>query len=402
LGGLKNGLLRPAYQVGIAGIVNIVPSPAARKHTRIEANNLSSLLILLGYHICIIGINMLPKIKFSKDGVLFGAALIAIFFLVFGITYLSLKISNVFVKKDLNPTTNLYTNTAPEPIDATKGVFNILLLGYGGSGHSGGGLTDSLIVFHIDTNTKKYALISIPRDLWTQANRKINAEASVNGFQSVGPALQAITGLPIENFISVDFTNYSKIINNLGGISVEVPNAFTDSFYPIPGLENETCGFTENEINEFKAKYSGFELEKQFTCRYEKISYNQGPAVLTGSEALKFVRSRHGDSDFGRSKRQFAVIAGIAKKLISLKSVGKLDSTIDALSNMIKTDLTMGKIKSLIEIFGDLTPYSKTEVQLTTDNVLNESKSSDGQYILIPKAGMFNFTDIKSYISQNI
>jgi hypothetical protein len=33
---------------------------------------------------------------------------------------------------------------------------------------------------------------------------------------------------------------------------------------------------------------------------------------------------------------------------------------------------------------------------------LNEGKSADGAYILYPKAGMLNFTDIKSYISQNI
>lgn len=345
---------------------------------------------------------MFSKIKFSKQNILFATALVGIFILGFGITYFSLKASKILVGKNSNPVTNFYTNAAPEVIDNTKGVFNILLLGYGGNGHSGGGLTDSIIIFHINTNTKKYALISIPRDLWTQASRKINAEASVNGFPSVGPALQAITGLPIDNFVSVDFSNYSKVIDNLGGVDVEVPNAFTDSFYPIPGLENETCGFTENEINEFKTKYSGFELEKQFTCRYEKISYNQGPATLTGSEALKFVRSRHGDSDFGRSKRQFAVLAGIAKKLISLKSLGKLDSTIDVLSGMVKADLSMGKIKSLIEIFGDPTTYSRTEIQLTTENVLNEGKSSDGQYILIPKAGMFNFTDIKNYISQNI
>ena len=345
---------------------------------------------------------MFSKIRFSRPNVLFAVALVAIFFLGFGVTYFSLKVSKIFVKKDLNPVTNFYTNAAPEVIDNTEGVFNILLLGYGGGRHSGGGLTDSIIILHIDTNTKKYALISIPRDLWTQAGRKINAEASVNGFQSVGPALQAITGLPVDNFISVDFTNYSRVIDNLGGIDVDVPNAFTDSFYPITGLENETCGFTENEINEFKAKYSGFELERQFTCRYEKISYSQGPATLSGSEALKFVRSRHGDSDFGRSKRQFAVLAGISKKLISLRSLGKLDSTIDSLSGMVKTDLSMGKIKSLIEIFGDPSAYSRTEIQLTTENVLNEGKSSDGQYILMPKAGMFNFTDIKSYISQNI
>jgi anionic cell wall polymer biosynthesis LytR-Cps2A-Psr (LCP) family protein len=117
---------------------------------------------------------------------------------------------------------------------------------------------------------------------------------------------------------------------------------------------------------------------------------------------LKFVRSRHGDSDFGRSARQFAVLAGIKDKLISLKSLNKLDSTIDLFFKMIRTDLSIGNIKSLIETFGNTSTYTKNEIRLTTENVLSEGKSSDGQYILIPKAGSFNFSEIKSFINSNI
>lgn len=334
-----------------------------------------------------------------------GLLCLGVFVLGFVLSYLSLTFSKIFVKKTdvaATPTPVSYTKAVPEILTNPKGVFNILLLGYGGGGHSGGSLTDSIIVAHIDTNTKKYALVSIPRDLWVQGNRKINAEGSANGFQNVSSTIQNVTGLPVDNFVSVDFANFSKIIDNLGGVEIEVPNAFTDSFYPVPGLENETCGVTAEQINEFKSKFSGFELEKQFTCRYEKISYAKGPATLNGTEALKFVRSRHGDSDFGRSARQFAVLVGIGNKLVSLKSLNKLDSTIDLFSKMVRTDLTAGKIKSLIEAFGDTSSYTKNEIQLTTENVLNEGKSSDGQYILIPKAGNFNFSEIKSYISQNI
>ena len=311
----------------------------------------------------------------------------------------------MFVKKQVSSATPKpisYTKSTPEPLKNPDGVFNVLLLGYGGTAHSGGGLTDSIIVVHIDTNSKKYALISIPRDLWVTGNRKINSEGSVNGFENVGSTVQSVTGLFIDNFVSVDFTNFSKIIDNLDGVSVEVPAAFTDSFYPVPGLENETCGITEQQINEFKSKYSGFELEKQFTCRYEKISYDKGPANLNGTEALKFVRSRHGDSDFGRSARQFAILVGIKNKLVSLKSIGKLDSTIDLLSKMVRTNLTAGKIKSMIAAFGETSSYTKSEIRLTTENVLNEGKSSDGQYILTPKAGNLNFTEIKSFINSGI
>jgi len=329
--------------------------------------------------------------------------LFAVFVLGFVVTYFSFKFSKIFerraVSQDLS---NAYTNVAPEPVNSNEGIYNVLLLGYGGSGHSGGGLTDSIIVLHIDTNTKKYLLVSIPRDLWINGNRKINAAASVNGYQSTSAAVHSVTGLSIDNYVAVNFSNYSKMIDNLGGVEVNVPTAFTDSFYPVPGLENETCGITEDQINAFKAKYSGFELEKQFTCRYETISYKVGPAKLDGTSALKFVRSRHADSDFARSARQFAILAGIKNKLIGLKSLNKLDSTIGTLSEMVKTDLTLGKIKTLIEMFGETSAYTGTEIHLTTENLLNEGKSKEGAYILYPKAGNLNFTDIKNYISGHI
>jgi len=56
----------------------------------------------------------------------------------------------------------------------------------------------------------------------------------------------------------------------------------------------------------------------------------------------------------------------------------------------------------LLTVFGDPGKYKITQIQLTTDNVLNESKSLDGQYILVPKTGMFDFSGVKDYINSNI
>jgi polyisoprenyl-teichoic acid--peptidoglycan teichoic acid transferase len=330
-----------------------------------------------------------------KENLLFALLLLGVFVFGFTATYFTLKFSKLFVPKGLSVQEENTPIPIGTPMDVTpqKGVFNILLLGTGGTGHSGGGLTDSIIVVHVDTNKKTSALISIPRDLWVPGNRKINAEASVNGIQNVGSVVKNVTGLPINYYVAIDFDKFIKMINDLGGIEVTVPKTFSDDFYPVKGLENETCGFTADEINSFKAKYSGFELEKQFACRYERIHFDKGPAELNGETALKFVRSRHGDSDFGRSARQFAILKGIAKKSISGK-------TIDSLSKLIRTDLNLATIKSLIEVFGDPGAYKVTEIQLTTENVLNEGKSGDGAYILTPKAGNFNFSGIRSYISS--
>ena len=335
--------------------------------------------------------------------VLLGLLFLGIFVFGFLATYLTLTFSKIFIKKaPSSPTPIPYSQASPEPLTNPKGVFNLLFLGYGGVGHDGSLLTDSMIIVHVDTNTGKAALISVPRDLWIPGNRKINSEGSTNGFQNVGPLIQSVTGQHIDYFVSVDFGGFTKIIDDLGGVTIQVPQTFDDPYYPITGQENNTCGFTPDQVNALKAKYSGTVLEEQFPCRFEHLHFDKGPATLDGTTALKFVRSRHGDSDFGRSLRQFAVLIGIENKLISDKSVGKLDDTINTLSNIVRTDLNAGTIKSLLTVFGDPSKYTITQIQLTTTNVLIETKSSDGQDILVPKAGNFNFSGIKSYISSQL
>lgn len=298
-----------------------------------------------------------------------------------------------------------FSKATPAPINNNNketGVYNALLLGYGGGNHDGALLTDSMVVIRVNTNTHKATLISIPRDLWVPGNQKINA-AGITGFQNSKPVVQEVTGLAINYYVSIDFTRFVSLIDNLGGLTVTVPQTFDDPFYPIIGQENNTCGFSNDQINAFKAKYNGFDLERQFTCRYEHIHFDGGTKVnLDGATALKFVRSRHGDSDFGRSLRQFAVLEGISSKLITLRSMNKIDATISSLFSMVQTDLDLGTIKSLMQVFGDTGLYKINHIQLTSDNVLNNGTSSDGQFILTPKSGNFDYQSIKDYINQNL
>lgn len=343
-------------------------------------------------------------LNFFKQNIRLIGVLLAVFVFGFNVTYFGLKTFTNTKGITIIPTPNPYSQASPAPLNnASKedGVYNILLLGYGGAGHAGSNLTDSIIVIHIDVNTKKLTFISIPRDLWVTGSHKINT-SGIAGFKNTGPVVQNVTGLPINYYIAVDFGGFSKIIDNLGGITVQVPATFDDPFYPITGEENNTCGKTEAEINALKAKYSDYSLETQFTCRYEHLHFGKGPATLDGATALKFVRSRHGDSDFGRSLRQFAVLTGISKKLISLQTMQKFDEIVATLMQIVKTDLNSGIVKTLIQVTGDPGGYKLSQIQLNTDNVLSSSTSRDGQYILIPKSGNFQFDGIKGYIKQNI
>lgn len=341
--------------------------------------------------------------KFVKAELLTWAViLIGVFFIGLASSYFGLTLLK---KSGPLPTSKpSFSNVTPAPINKNnpeQGVYNVLFLGYGGGNHEGTLLTDSIIVIHVDTNTHKATMISIPRDLWVPGNQKVNA-AGITGFQNSKPVVQAVTGLPMNYYVSIDFAGFSKLVDDLGGITVNVPKTFDDPFYPIIGQENNVCGFTEAQINDFKAKFSGFELERQFTCRYEHLHYDVGQANLDGTAALKFVRSRHGDSDFGRSLRQFAVLQGIGNKLISLRSLNKLDTTINNLYDIVRSDLDLGTIKSLLQVFGDPNMYKINQIQLTTENVLNEGFASDGEYILTPKAGNFNYQGVKNYINSQL
>lgn len=344
---------------------------------------------------------------FSRQNLILGLTLLTVFVIGFFATYSVLTYTKAFAKKTSSipapsgSSAPISFGPAPE-IKKEQGVYNTVFLGYGGAGHEGSLLTDSIIVIHVNTNSKTAALISIPRDLWVNGNHKINAEASINGFQNEGGVIKNVTGLPVDYFVAVDFSGFTKIIDNLGGITVQVPKTFDDPYFPIPGLENETCGKTADEIAALKAKYTDYQLEIQFTCRWERLHFDKGPANLDGITALKFVRSRHGDSDFGRSERQFAVLKGILTKLLSLQAFDKTSSTIDTLLKIIKTNLNITGIRTLIDVVGPASNYKTNEIHLTIDNVLSEGKSAQGAYILFPKAGMLNFNDIKSFINSGI
>ena len=266
---------------------------------------------------------------------------------------------------------------------ANANIINILLLGHGGNGHSGGGLMDSIIAVSVNKTDKKVGLISIPRDLWFSGH-KINSDPSVKD------AVTDITGLPISNFISIDFNSFIEMIDSMGGITVNTKKEYTDNFYPVRGLENELCGMSPEDVVQAHAKYSGFELEKQFRFRYETISYSVGLHQMSGEEALKYVRSRHGDGDFGRSRRQFEVLKAILQKANA--------KDVDNVFDFVDTDLTIDKINKMLVDIGNPLEYSIFSLGLTDENVLTSSKSSAGAYILVPKEGQ----KIKEYIKNNL
>lgn len=271
---------------------------------------------------------------------------------------------------------------------------NILLLGMGGENHDGGYLADTIILVSLKPSTKQAAMISIPRDLTVPTEggawRKVNsihataeAKAAGTGGEAMMASLSSTLGVEINYFVRVDFEGFVKIIDELGGVTVNVENTIDDYSYPIKGREDNP----------------------DYYSRFEHLHIDAGEQHMDGSLALKYARSRHAagisGSDFDRARRQQIIIEAVKDKLLSRNTLlkpGMLSRIISELNKNIKTNFD---IWELIKLWNDYKNIDRSMIinQVLSDgpnNYLMASRGENGAYILIPKTG--NFNDIQAFV----
>lgn len=328
------------------------------------------------------------------------------------------------------PLSTITIAPTPSPTPDPLSPKNILLLGYGGGNHEGGLLTDTIVIAHIDPKTREVILISVPRDLWVPlplvpngtVYKKINASyaegfnnraypdrptqyTGKNGGANLAAyAATAISGLPIDGYVAVSFEGFKNVIHSLGTISVQVPYTFEDKFYPIEGKETDMCGIADDQLKLIEATVSGELVQQYFTCRFETIKFEKGIQNMDADTALKFVRSRHSEThpgDFYRSMRQQALIRGVISQLKTIGGIIKIPVIFSQIATFISTDISVTQLLDVMHRYNDPLNFQIQKLSLTTDNVLKESISDDGQYILTPKDGT-EFELVKRYIQSQI
>ena len=287
------------------------------------------------------------------------------------------QLSHLLTKKD-------------EAIKGEDSRINVLLLGIGGAGHEGAYLTDTIILASLKPSTNQVALISIPRDLaveipgydWRKINNALAFGREMNypggGENLTVKMVEDVTGLPIQYYGLVDFSGFEQVIDGLGGINIYVDKSFTDYEYPT------------------------------LNYGYQTISFKQGQQKMNGDQALKYVRSRHGNngegSDFARAKRQQKVLAALKDKIFSFGSLinpTKISQAISTLGNHTKTNMEIWEMLRLSKLAQGVNgDQIITEVlDNGPDGPLKSEVGLNGAYILVPKAG--NFSEIQ-YLAKNI
>ncbi|NTU46092.1 LCP family protein [Candidatus Roizmanbacteria bacterium] len=368
------------------------------------------------------------------------------FILVCIVVFIAFRVVRFYqhITKGSNTVNSAHTATKEQ-----KTTYNILFMGYGGAGHDGAYLTDTLMIAHVDTKKNEALLVSIPRDLWVKLPTKSGADffSKINSVYQMGlypktypdvnigqdkgtdalkSVVSEVTGITIDNTIGLDFGGFKKSIDVLGGVDVNVEKTFDDYEYPVDGKENDLCGkeaefaqvekfmkpgYSEDEKKQlFKDKP---ELETffnaitqdpavAFPCRYEHLHFNKGITHMDGTTALKYARSRHSlqdGTDFGRAARQQRVIEAVRDKILAVGFIPKILSLLDTIQDHITMDIGLAQLEQFISEAKDMGKYKINHLVLSDQNFLKNSYSDYGGYILIPRQGIGEWSTIHTSVA---
>ncbi len=257
---------------------------------------------------------------------------------------------------------------------------NFAFYGYGGPGHDGAYLTDSIMVVSVQprpSGPPAVAEISVPRDWYVpiqlgKGNKtagRIN-EAYSDGFSGRGPlaasdpaagaavanpTLEHLLGIHIDHWVGIDFQAFRASVDAVGGVDINVPDTFTDYQYPA-GECNGQAG--QN-------------------CKFMTVHFNAGLQHMNGTTALEFSRSRHSNdnnegTDFARSRRQQLVVAALKQKVVSLGGLGSLPDLLNSLGDNVVTDLHVNDLEALYSLLKDVDTKSILHVSFDDTNFLYE------------------------------
>ena len=177
---------------------------------------------------------------------------------------------------------------------------------------------DTIILARVDPKNKKITLISIPRDtmvdMGADGKQKINAAYSLGGAANMVKVVSKFANVNISHYAEVDFESFTKIVDSIGGVDVNLPQPVKD------------------------VQYAGIDLPA-------------GEQTLNGEQALGLSRSRHayddyGGGDFYRAANQRMILMAIAKKVLKLDPAA-MASAVSQIADSVTTDMSVTDIVGL-------------------------------------------------------
>jgi polyisoprenyl-teichoic acid--peptidoglycan teichoic acid transferase len=251
-----------------------------------------------------------------------------------------------------------------------KQRFTVLVLGLDKRpGEIGTGFrTDTMILLSIDPATKTIGMLSIPRDLYVPIPgesdmQKINSAYVLgelrqpgNGPKVVAQTIQYNFGIPVNRYVVVSFDAVIGLVDAVGGIDLNVPQAIDDPEYP------------------------------DMNFGFDPLYIPTGMVHMDGQLALKYARTRHTGTDYDRANRQQQVIMAIRQKALKgdvlPQLVGQAPALWDKLSKGVITDFTFDQALSLGWYLKDI-PVGSIK-RATIEDKYIQATQYNGETVLTP------------------
>lgn len=199
--------------------------------------------------------------------------------------------------------------------DLDEAWVNILLLGTDtGNIQLNYGRTDTMIIMSVNRETGKVLLSSLVRDMYVKMPQ-MNYSAKINAANAFGGPLLAVKavnetfGLNIRSYVSINFNGFTRVIDSLGGVNLVLS----------PG----EAGIL-------------------------KLPSSEEPQLLTGTQALDYVRIRSLDSNFGRNERQRKLLSSMFNKMLTGSDLSAAMAALTESLQHMATNLSINDLMTLV------------------------------------------------------
>ncbi|MBD5540643.1 MAG: LCP family protein [Lachnospiraceae bacterium] len=243
-----------------------------------------------------------------------------------------------------------------EELMGNKKVFNILLIGCDAREEGGRGRADSIILISINKESEQLIATSIMRDIYVEipghGNDRINAAYAYGGADLLVETVEKNFKIQIDRYASVDFFVFMDIVDQMGGVELEISDE-----------EFLVANAYINELNEL--------LDEPYGTDWLP---GGGPHLLNGKQALGYSRIRYvGDADFERTKRQRAVLEQIFNKVKDYNLI-QLNSLLNIILPEVTTDLTEGEAITLALEMNAYKKYALKQYRLPYDDTWRDMR----------------------------
>ncbi len=293
-----------------------------------------------------------PEKKQSNKKKIILAVAISLFLIVAGVAVWGYATVDGMIDNLNYDTTIVHDKYLSSDAPQSEEVKNILLIGSDARKGVKGQRSDTMILLSIDSENKQIKLTSFLRDSYVyipaiEGKSKINASFGKGGAQGVIDSIEYNFGVNVHNYAAVDFFTFEKIVDLMGGVTIE--------------------GVTAKE-----AKYMNGEADTNIT---------EGTNHMNGYEALWYCRIRKLDSDFYRTMRQRKVLSAIIRKAADMKYSDILNM-IEQVLPEVSTDLSKKELKTLgMNAIANYLGYDIVQQQIPADGTWRDGRVN-GSYVI--------------------